>query len=180
MNPPTNRIAIADHLNPSLVFGGVRVAQYLKFFCFCFVLSYYVSLHSEFPVVMSAAAISAYNRCSTRLPFVCRRVHVLFTLFVFVCVLCFVFAFFTIFQSTTLKINILIDFIIIKSSWAKTDLMCCSICRLSGAYYKSLFVLFVLAIVLSVCLQFTTFSYHFVIFKLFLSPENRAIYQRSF
>ena len=88
------RSAIADHLNSSLVFGGVRVAQFLKFFCFCFVLSYYVSLHSEFPVVMSAAAISAYNRCSARLPFVCRRAHVLFTLFVFVCVLCFVFAFF--------------------------------------------------------------------------------------
>jgi hypothetical protein len=49
------------------------------------VLSYYVSLRSEFGVVMSVT-VSAHKRCSVRLYFRLfgRSAHVLFVLFVFV------------------------------------------------------------------------------------------------
>ena len=47
-------------------------------------LSYYASLRSEFRVVMSVT-ISTMFRSSLH-PAVCRRAHVLFTLFVFLCI----------------------------------------------------------------------------------------------
>ena len=81
-------------------------------------LSYYVSLNSEFPVVMSAAAISAYNRCSARLPFVCRRARILFTLFVFVCVLCCVFAFFLRLMYSLLPFSLNCSFWVVPSEFA--------------------------------------------------------------
>jgi len=64
----------------------------LLIFLVFFVLSYYVSLRSEFRIKTMF--------CSSLPPVVCRRDHVLFTLFVFVWysgvqhVLCFVFALF--------------------------------------------------------------------------------------
>ena len=66
------------------IVGWIRVAHLFL----CFVLSYYVSLRSEFRVVMFVT-ISALKRSifsSYSPPVVCRRAHVVFTLFVFVCV----------------------------------------------------------------------------------------------
>ena len=63
-------------------FGGIRVAHLFIFF---FVLSYYVSLRSEFRVVMFATMFGIKTMfCSSLPPVVCRRAHVLFMLFVFV------------------------------------------------------------------------------------------------
>ena len=58
--------------------------RYMLFICLVLVLSYNVSLRSEFHVAMSVTT-SAYNRCLSLPPDVCRRAHVLITLFVFVC-----------------------------------------------------------------------------------------------
>ena len=78
---------------PPLFLGSVA----LIFFVF-FVLSYYVSLRSEF-LVVTFATISTYKRCSVHL--VCRRSHVLYLRYIYqfahsggqhilCCVFCFV------------------------------------------------------------------------------------------
>ena len=59
-----------------MIIGGVRVAHLF----YIFVLSYYVSLRSEFRVVMYVTIFG-----SSLSPVVCRRAHVLFMLFVFGC-----------------------------------------------------------------------------------------------
>ena len=79
-------------------FGWVRVGCLLSFF----VLSYYVSLHSQFRVAMSVT-IPIYKRCAVRLYIICVCLRivvtntycvVLFILFVFV--LCFVYPLLTV------------------------------------------------------------------------------------
>ena len=57
-----------------MIIGGVRVAHLF----YIFVLSYYVSLRSEFRVVMYVTIFGL-----SLSPVVCRRAHVLFMLFVF-------------------------------------------------------------------------------------------------
>ena len=68
--------ALREHLSSlPVLFCGDRVAHRFSFF----VLSYNVSLHSEFRSVMSVTI-------SSLPPVVCGRAYVLFTLFVFDCV----------------------------------------------------------------------------------------------
>ena len=75
-------LTIREHLSFHLrCFGGVRVAHVFS----CFVLSYYMSLRSEFRVVMSSDIHIEAMFGSSLTPVVCGRTHVLFTLFVFDC-----------------------------------------------------------------------------------------------
>ena len=85
--------------NPNqLIFGGVHVAHRFSFFeFFC-----YVSLRSEFHAVITCYDFRIKPMFHLSFPpVVCRRAHVLFTLFMFVClrwcsthiVLCFCFVF---------------------------------------------------------------------------------------
>ena len=72
-------LTLHEHLSSSRFFGEVRFAH---LFCFL-LLSYYVSLHSEFRVVMSVTiSVKKMMFCSSLPPVVCRRAHVFFTLFV--------------------------------------------------------------------------------------------------
>jgi hypothetical protein len=81
------KMLISPEFTP--VFCWVRVAHPVRFFFGLFALSYYVSSRSEFRVVMSFTISVKKTMFGSFLPpVVCRRAHVLFTLFVFVCVLC--------------------------------------------------------------------------------------------
>ena len=87
----------------------------------CLVLSYYVFLRSEFRVMMSIM-ISAYKTMfsSSLPPVVCVRAHVLFTLFVLVCiywcpthiVLCFCFVFLCDLCTLCCKFLWIVDFLL--------------------------------------------------------------------
>ena len=76
-------LTLPEHLSSPWFCHGVRVAHLKKEI----VLSTYVSLHSEFP---SCDVRNDFNIKtmfgSSFPPVVCRRAHVKFTLFVFVCV----------------------------------------------------------------------------------------------
>jgi hypothetical protein len=74
-------LALHKHLiSPQVFWWGPCCSSF-----YFFVLSYYVSLCSEFSVAMSVT-ISVHMISSNLPPVVCRRAHVLFTLFVFVCI----------------------------------------------------------------------------------------------
>jgi len=71
-----------EHLSSPTVFGGARVANLFGVFV---VLSYYVSLPFEFYVVMPVTISHKNDVRSSLSPVVCGRTHILFTLFVCVC-----------------------------------------------------------------------------------------------
>ena len=139
-----------------------------------FKLSYYLSLHSEFRVVMSIT-ISTYNRCSIRLS---RSARVLFQVFVFLCIMvsnaycvvCFC-SFCLRIVYPMLPVSLDYPFLIAPSVSSYVYLIKIVPLLLQRSENCNM------PIVLSVLLRFTAFDYTFGIFKpLFETTSNLTLH----